>query len=233
MRPRFDQDERPGWGRPCALPTGRLFPRWPRPQPRLLQTWNLRFPGSASGATSASRSASGSVPLPLPALAPLSRRGRALLIQEHVLSDLFPSPPCAGFTPRSIFWRTQSLTSWHHVVPAGLLVPQAPWGGPAGTRAPASAPHASSRPASNTFIYGKRASMLDASPQINSPGAGPFPSCDNCMWWHARKRVSSAGSKRVGLVFLHGTRHLWGTKFRASDGGGEKEGTMDLGIHLK
>lgn len=175
MRPRFDQDERPGWGRPCALPTGRLFLRWPRPQPRLLQTWNLRFPGSASGATSASRSASGSVPLPLPALAPLSRRGRALLIQEHVLSDLFPSPPCAGFTPRSIFWRTQSLTSWHHVVPAGLLVPRAPWGGPAGTRAPASAPHASSRPASNTFIYGKRASMLDASPQINSPGAGPVP----------------------------------------------------------
>lgn len=135
------------------------------PIPRLRLGSHFRFPFRFRFC-STSASCSGSS---------LQTRPRALLIQEHVLSDLFPSPPCAGFTPRSIFWRTQSLTSWHHVVPAGLLVPRAPWGGRAGTRAPASAPHASSRPASNTFSYGKRASMLDASPQINSPGAGPVP----------------------------------------------------------
>lgn len=76
--------------------------------------------------------------------------------------------------------------------------------------------------------------MLDVSPQIHNQGAGSIPE----LWqpvcgYTPESTFHLQESKFVCLVFLHGTRRLWSTKFRASDGSGEKEGTIDLGIHLK
>lgn len=140
---------------------GRLFPWWTLPQPRLLKTWNLRFPGSASGAASASGSCSTSGSRTTSGSAfgsTLQMRPRAPHSGARPVRLLFPSPPCADLTPWSIFWSTSSQTSWHHVVPAGLLVPRTPWGGPADTRPPASAPRAPS-PARKPHIYLRHASF--------------------------------------------------------------------------